>query len=245
MDAPGELAASGPAPIRVLAAVELGLRATFGDRMLLGLVAVRLAYGIAMPDGDVPGLGSRGPWGDAVDGVIATFVSGCVFARVLDLAPGWQGVAALVLARFGRLLVPFLILTLIMLPLLALDWPEDPDVFSPMLMVGPIVVALVLLFSLRWGMYEAVVLREDRGAREALARSWWLTGNGNWLRILVVWLVFAGVLGVLFTVLGGLVGLAGLAGVTETVEALSAATIEVALSAAIAVAYAQVADSES
>jgi hypothetical protein len=242
MDTPGELATSGPAPIRVLAAVELGLRATFGDRMLLGLVTVRLAYGIAVPAGDVPGLVSRGVWGDAVDGVIATFISGCVCARVLDLAPGWKGVAALVLARFGRLLVPFLILTLIALPLLALDWSEDSDVSPPMLMVGGVVAALFLLVALRWGMYEAVVLREDRGAREALTRCWWLTGEGNWLRMLGVLLASSALLGVVFQCLGALVGLAGLAGVSETVEALSGATVAVALPATVAFAYTQVAD---
>jgi hypothetical protein len=244
MHAPGELTTTSPPPIRVMAAVELGVRATFGDRMLLVLVGVYLVYGFAFPVDDAPGLVPRGPVVEVLGGLGAIFISGCVTARVLGLAPGWREIGTLVLARFRRLLVPFLVMTLLSAPLLVLGAPAESGASSPMLIGAGIMAALFLFVAVRWGMYEAVVLREDAGVGEALTRCWWLTSQGNWLRLLVVLVVSSAGLGVAFQLLGGVVGLVAVGGVAETVAALSGATISVALPAALAVAYAQAADTD-
>lgn len=107
-----------------------------------------------------------------------------------------------------------------------------PGTFVALIVGVALVVALVYL-TMRWAPAYTSMVEERTGWREALARSWQLSGD-NVLRILAVSLVVALVTWLLSLLLGTLLdAVLGILGVALELDPLVASTISLAIAAVI------------
>ncbi len=107
-----------------------------------------------------------------------------------------------------------------------------PGVFLALIVAVAMVVALVYL-TMRWAPAYPVMVEEDAGWREALRRSWHLSGD-NVLRIFAVSAVIALMTAIISSVLGALfeAALAGFLAPTLGLDELVASTIALAVASA-------------
>lgn len=133
----------------------------------------------------------------------------------------------------GLIVVGLLTMSVVTLILPAASAGGGPGVFIALVVAVALVVALVYL-TMRWAPAFPAMVEEDVGWREALRRSWHLSGD-NVLRIFVVSFVVALITAMVSSVLGALFDalLSGLLGPALGLDELVTSTIGLAAASVI------------
>lgn len=175
----------------------------------------------------VPSLGTAGS-AILLTGFVAFVVSQAVMGRKVTAGQTWEGTRGRLLPLVGATVVTGLAITLalavvLVLPVLALVAAATANddsglVGAILLVVGATLVAvlLVLFLSTRLAFVGVAVVLEKAGVGQGIARSWRLTSDSQFWRVLGIRILTGIIVGIAAQILAFPLGVIGAAGIVAT-----------------------------